>query len=56
MIGYDIMDIKKYDIMVTEKERNLMEEIRKINYGRVIVFVENGQPARIDEIQKSKKL
>ncbi len=41
---------------LTEKERKLIEEIRKLPYGQthVVVYNENGQPSRI-EIEKIKE-
>jgi len=44
------------EIEVTEKEKKLIEEIRKLPYGQthLIVFNEKNQPLRI-EIEKVKE-
>jgi len=48
---------KKYAIIeVSEKERNLIEYLRKIAYGEVIIFIQDSQPVRIEQIKQSVKL
>jgi hypothetical protein len=41
---------------LTEKERKLIEELRKIMFGQVTIFQKNGQPVRIEQIKESKEL
>ncbi len=41
---------------LTEKEAHLIDEMRTIPYGRFVVFMENGQPVRMEEPRESKKL
>jgi len=48
---YGIMDIE-----LSGKELKLIETLRQVAYGRVVIFMENGQPVRTEEIIKSKKL
>jgi len=43
-------------VIIRERENTLLEELRKIGYGRVTIFIENGQPVRIEEALKSVKL
>lgn len=44
------------DIMVTERERRLIELLRETGYGQVVIYLENGQPVRIELVRKSIKL
>ena len=44
------------DMVVSEKERNLIELLRDIRYGQVVVYLEESQPVRIEQIKKSIKL
>ena len=46
----------EYDMKVTEKERRLIDFWRKVEYGKIEVHVENGQPVRIVEARKNIKL
>ena len=41
---------------LTEKERKLIELLRQIAYGQVVIFLENKQPVRIEMIKESVKL
>jgi len=41
---------------ITEKEQRLIEELRKLNYGQVTIFMQENQPARIEQIKESVKL
>ena len=45
-----------YDIMVTEREQRLIELLRETGYGQVVIFLEQGEPIRIELIKKSVKL
>ena len=44
------------NIILTEKEINLVEQLRKISYGQVTIIMENKQPVRIELIKESIKL
>ena len=41
---------------ITENEQRLIEELRKIGHGQVIIFMEEKQPVRIEKIKESVKL
>ena len=41
---------------VSAKERKLLEELRKVRFGRVEVIMSDGQPDHIDKIKESIKL
>jgi len=41
---------------LTEKEKKLIGEIRKYPFGQVVIYMENGQPVRIEKIKESVKL
>ncbi|KKL72352.1 hypothetical protein LCGC14_2085770 [marine sediment metagenome] len=43
-------------IELSEKERHLIEELREVPHGRVDIFMQEGQPVRIESGVKSKKL
>ena len=43
-------------IMVSDKERSLIKLLRDTKYGRVVVYLESGQPVRVEEVTKSIKL
>ena len=43
-------------IIVSGKERNLLEALRAIPYGEVIIFMQDSQPVRIEQIKESVKL
>jgi len=47
---------EKVEGSLTEKEKKLIAFLRQIGYGRVVIFLENGQPMRIEEGIKSTKL
>ena len=40
----------------TRREAKLLEFIRQFGYGRLVIFVEAGQPVRIVKPEKSIKL
>jgi hypothetical protein len=46
----------KTALLVTEKEKRLIEELRKVEYGKVVVFMEASQPQRIERTIASIKL
>jgi hypothetical protein len=41
---------------LTTREMNLISIIRSVKYGVVKIIVQEGQPVRVEEIQKSIKL
>ena len=41
---------------LSEKERNLIELIRKVGFGEIRIVVNEGIPTRAEEIRKSVKL
>jgi len=43
-------------IELSDKELRLIEELRKIKYGELVVFLQDGQPIRIEKAIKSIKL
>jgi len=44
------------EIKLTEKEKRLVEALRQIAHGQVTVFLQDGQPVRIERIKESIKL
>ena len=43
-------------LVLTEKENHLIEILRVIPYGQVVVYLEQGNPVRIEQIRESIKL
>jgi len=43
-------------MVLTDKEKKLIEVLRKTKYGKVVIFLEGGQPIRIEVIRESVKL
>lgn len=43
-------------IILTDKEKNLLEMIKSIDYGEMRVIIQDKQPVRIEELKKSIKL
>nr|WP_157677543.1 DUF2292 domain-containing protein [Dehalobacterium formicoaceticum] len=43
-------------MMVTEKEKKLIELIRSTGFGELKVIIQDWEPVRIEEITKSIKL
>jgi len=41
---------------LTEKEKKLIAELRKIQYGQITIYQEGGQPVRIERVKESIKL
>ena len=46
----------KTAMLVTEKEKKLVEELRKVRYGEVVVIQVEGQPAEINKIKEKIRL
>ena len=49
-------DDKKIEMIVSEKEKTILDVIRNLDYGEVRVVVTAGVPTRIEEVKKSIKL
>ena len=47
------MDKKGCGIIVSEKERSLIENLRAIPYGEVVIFIQKNQPIRIERVKES---
>lgn len=43
-------------IKVSEKEKKLIEFIRKTKFGEIKIIIQNSEPIRIEEIKRSIKL
>lgn len=41
---------------LTEKERKLIIYLRALGYGQLVIYIEQGQPVRIEDVKKSIKL
>jgi len=52
----DLTKEKQESIMVNERERKLIELLRDTEYGQVAIYLEAGQPVRIERIKESIKL
>ena len=50
---YDIRDSER---TLSEKEKKLIEIIRKVDFGEVVIHLENKEPVRIEKIKQSIKL
>ena len=48
--------MEKVALLVTEKEKKLIEELRKIRYGEVVVIQVEGQPVEINKIKEKIRL
>ncbi len=46
---------KPKPITLTKAEREIIENIRQVNYGRVVIFIDNGKPFR-KEIVAQKRI
>ena len=44
------------DFGLTVKEKSLIEELRKVDFGRVEIIMEDGQPNRIVQIRENVRL
>ncbi len=52
----DLTDPKRCVIMVSRQEKKLLTELREVKYGQVVVYMDSGQPVRIEKIKESIKL
>ena len=48
-----LTSFSKESILVSEKERSLLEKLRKIEFGEVVIYMRHSEPFRIEEIKKS---
>ena len=48
--------MNKKSMQVNEKEKKLIELIRKVEYGDLKIIVQDQHPIRVEEIKKSIKL
>jgi len=44
----------KEPILLTEAEREIIDDIRQVKYGRVIVFIDSGKPFRKEIVAQSR--
>ena len=44
------------DMIVSKHEVALLKALREIRYGQVVIYLEAGQPVRIEKIKESIKL
>ena len=47
---------KETPVMISKQEENLLKALREIRYGQVVIYLEAGQPVRIEKIKESIKL
>lgn len=47
---------KELSIMCSEEEKKLLEHIRSLSFGEIMIFIQAGKPIRIEVIKKSIKL
>jgi len=47
------MALDKCGIMLSEKERRLIELLRRVEFGKVEVHIENGQPVRVIKVSEN---
>lgn len=48
--------MEKNSERLTEKEQALIRQLRLIKYGRVIIYMKDSEPVRIDEIKENIEL
>ena len=44
------------DMLVSDRERKLIELLRDTKYGKIEIHLEEGQPVRVEKIKESIKL
>jgi len=54
--GVHIGAVKRPELSLTEKEAKVLEVLRDLDYGELVVTVKGGIPVHIEEIKKSIKL
>ena len=48
--------MKKYQVLLTKAEKNLIEQIRNVKFGKIVIIVTDGVPLYIEKIVKKIKL
>jgi len=43
-------------ITLSEREEKLIEELRKVPFGQVVIFMADGQPLKIETIKEGTRL
>jgi hypothetical protein len=41
---------------LTEREKKLIEQLRTVSFGEVVVYMQDSQPVRIEKVKTSIKL
>lgn len=44
---------KNIKIEISEQERQVIEQMRKIEYGEMLISIKGNKPIRIEEVRKS---
>lgn len=47
-------ELKKITVTVTEAEAKILEDIRKVEYGRVDIYIQNGKPYRKEIVEQKR--
>ncbi|QEH71008.1 DUF2292 domain-containing protein [Cellulosilyticum sp. WCF-2] len=57
-MGDDLVESKSKELSITcsEEEKKLLEHIRSLSFGEIMIFIQAGKPIRIELIKKSIKL
>lgn len=50
------MDDKGINLKLTDRERNLINLIRKTEFGEIKIIIQNNVPIRVEEFKRSIKL
>jgi hypothetical protein len=45
-----------FRVDISEKEKKLLDLIRSIGYGEIVILIQNMEPVRVEEVKKSIKL
>jgi len=49
----DLTSPPQESILVSGQEKSLLQKLREIEFGEVVIFMRDGKPYRIEEIKKS---
>ncbi|MEL7564919.1 MAG: DUF2292 domain-containing protein [Dehalobacterium sp.] len=55
-VNFNVGNTEDAGLIMTRKERKIVELIRKTEYGAIKIYVHDHEPIRIEEITKSIKL
>lgn len=47
---------EKNKVEISDRERKVLDIMRKIDYGEIRIVINNSQPVRVEEIKKSVQL